>query len=368
MALAKYLEDIDESRMTNTAGYYESRISGLKKYFVPPKKMPGEVRVLRSGRPMEDVEVCVHKDFLKFQLEYRGGIADPNVEIDSGGVSKRIIPNENREFELTLEKEGLHKLRVSSGGYVKLYSIHLIEPLVVEALPGFLELIRNLTDNPPTWDAKTFGDFHVQLKSVLEKENVPQLFINGIVEYHLGLYLEEQRKEEFRERFQAAYGNLRWFIPYSDISRLICAYYLYCANQFESALDLCGEGDSRLKSILSLLVGESSGDDISTPERGVIKAFPLLISKEDLLSFQIVEALEDGRHAHAAELFGALSTQVVSKFHKERAERLKFLKACISLAEGNTEKAKRSFEGLKHSAWPSIEKGARLKLDRLNDD
>jgi hypothetical protein len=193
---------------------------------------------------------------------------------------------------------------------------------------------------------------------------VPQIFIDGIVEYHLGLFHEQQRRPAFRERFQTAYGNLRWFIPYSDIARLICAHYLYCANEFAAALTLCERGAGRLRRTLDFFLGNTRATSAETSRSpaGGQQGLSLLMALPDLLTFQAVDALQEGQPEKAVELCSAVHREITSAFDKERAARLAYVEACARAAQAGTEAAQKMFENLSHSPWPSIAEAARKHL------
>ena len=241
----------------------------------------------------------------------------------------------------------------------------MVEPFQVEKQPAFAQLIRSMSDNPPRWTGETFAKFRDELEATLKAHGVPQIFIDGIVEYHLGLFYEEQQNAAFRERLQAAYGALRWFIPYSDIARLICTQYLYCANEFSAALKLCRSGGSRLRRRLEFFLGQEE----AKPQAGAAahsageKALPLLIALPDLLTFQAVNAIGDGHPDKALEFCTAIHRDIVPTFDKERAARLAYLEACAREALGEADTAQKLFESLIHSPWQPIANAATLHLN-----
>ena len=158
---------------------------------------------------------------------------------------------------------------------------------------------------------------------------MPELFTRGVIDYHFGLFHEEQRLPAFRERFQTAYGCLRWFIPYSDIARLICAYYLYIANEFEAASNLCLNHGGRLRRATAFFSGKTKvrpvGDQSSKPSR---EGLPLLMALTDVLTFQAIEALDNNRVENAEELAEVIRRDT-DKSDKERQARNCFLRAFI---------------------------------------
>lgn len=169
---------------------------------------------------------------------------------------------------------------------------------------------------------------------------MPTLFSQGVIEYHLALFHEEQRLPSFRERFQSAYGNLRWLIPYSDVARIICTYYLYCSNEFEAAAILWKGRRGRLRRAIRFFLDVDCGKPAIT---GSISnsGLALLVSLPDLMLFQAIEALEDGRPKTAAELIAVARRHTRADFDRERAARAAYIEAQIKRAVGD-EKAARS--------------------------
>lgn len=363
MALAKYFEDIEDRWLEETAGRYEFRVSELLDLFPPRAAHAGEVYLTRSGRRMEDIEVCEVGQTLDLAVVSTPGTAEPLVEIEEDSGRRELKMSSSGGIKVPFKKTGTRRLQVSSGGYIKPYSIQVVEPFQIEQLPDFAKLIKSLADNPPQWTEKTFEQFRVSLEAILGKAGVPELFVHGLIEYHLGLFQEEQRIPAFRERFQAAYGFLRWFIPYSDIARLICAYYLYCANEFEAAAKLCSGWESRLGKAVVFYSKESTAGTSTGKTHNRTKAgLPLLLAMTDALTFQAIEALNDDRVNDAAELAAVIRRHTVPAIDRERAERLRFLEARATEQSGDPVAAQPLFEALQESPWQSIASAASNHL------
>ena len=363
MALAKYLEDIEERWYEETAVRYESYLSELFELLPARPVESGEVFLTRGNRRMEDIEVCEAGQMLDLVVVSTSNAAAPVVEIEkeSGWQVLRITPT--GAFNLTLKKKGACRLQVSSGGYIKFYSIQIVEPFQIEKLPDCAELIKSLANNPPQWSSTTFQEFCGKLKDILEEASVPELFIRGIIDYHLGLFHEEQRLPAFRERFQTAYGCLRWFIPYSDIARLICAYYLYIANEFEAATNLCSNHGGRLRRATTFFAGKTVVSSVVSQTSKLSEGgLPLLMALTDVLTFQAIEALDVNKLENAEELIEVIRRGTVQSFDKERHERICFLKAFICKKKGDLLESRRSFEGLLHSPWEVIAASAQKHL------
>jgi hypothetical protein len=363
MALAKYFEDIEDRWLEDTAGRYESRVSELLDLFPPRAAHAGEVYLARSGRRMEDIEVCEVGQTLDLDVVSTPGTAEPLVEVEEDSGRRELRISSSGGIKVPFKKRGTHRLQVSSGGYIKPYSIQVVEPFQVEQMPDFAKLIQSLADNPPQWTEKTFDQFRVQLEAILGKAGVPELFVHGIIEYHLGLFHEELRLPAFRERFHAAYGCLRWFIPYSDIARLICAYYLYCANEFEAAAKLCSGWGSRLgKAIVFYSKESTTGTSTGKTKQRTKAGLPLLLAMADVLTFQAIEAIDDDRVNDATELAAVIRRQTIPAFDRERIERLRFLEACAREQSGDRVAAKPLFETLQESPWQAIASAASNRL------
>jgi hypothetical protein len=367
MALGSFYEDIKDRWLEETSALHEARVRELIAQFPVPPPPAGEVFLTRRGRRMEDIEVCEVRQDMELAVVSTPHAAAPMIELEEGVSRRTIRPRASGGFQLTFRTAGLKQLRVSSAGFINAYSVHAVEPFRVEAQADFSQLIRTLTHNPPQWTEGTFALFRRDLEKVLDAHRVPQIFTDGIVEYHLGLLHEEQRRPAFRERFHAAYGNLRWFIPYSDIARLICTHYLYCANEFAAALKFCGVGTSRLQRTLCFFLGQDA-----PPARTVTAAradgqggLPLLVALPDLLTYQAVDALQTGRADEAVELCSATRREIIPAFDRERADRLAYLEACCRKAAEGAEAAHALFENLSHSPWQLIAAAATRQLDHL---
>lgn len=367
MALAKYFEDIEERWLEDTAGRYEPRVTEILDLFPSRAAHAGEVYLTRGGRRMEDIEVCEVGQTLELAVVSTPGTAAPVVEIEEEPRRRELKMTPTGAVMVSFKKAGTSRVQVSSGGYIKPYSIQVVEPFQIEQMPDFAKLIQSLAENPPQWTEKTFEQFRIQLEGILGKERVPELFVTGIIEYHLGLFQEEQRLPAFRERFQVAYGSLRWFIPYSDIARLICGYYLYCANEFSAAAKLCPRGGGRLGKAVSFYAGESVVNSATGQTGRRTKAgLPLLLAMADVLTFQAIEALGDDRGDDAVELAAVIRRNTVPGFDRERAERLCFLEACARDQIGDVSGARPLFERLLHSPWQAIVSAAAYHLKNSN--
>lgn len=365
MALAKYLEDIEDRWHEETAGRYESYVTELFDLFPVKLVQAGDVYLLRGRRRMEDIEVCEVGQTLDLVVVSALETAAPVVEIEDEHGRHKLKITLTGTVKVPFKNAGTRRLQVSSGGYIKPYSIQVVEPFQIEQLPDFAKLIHSLSKNPPQWTETTFQQFRSQLEAILGKAGVPGLFVSGIIEYHLGLFQEEQHLPSFRQRFEAAYGCLRWFIPYSDIARLICVYYLYCANEFKAATNLCPGRGGRLGRAASFFNGEALVGPANYQTGESSKGgLPLLLAWTDVLTFQAFEALVDNRAADATELAAVIRQGTDLAFSLERAERLLFLEACASEQSGDVSLSRRSFEGLVDSPSAAIASSAKKHLNR----
>lgn len=363
MALAKYLEDITERWLENTKARYEDRLKELFERFPASVSSAGEVYLTRHGRRMEDIEVCEVGQTLHLAMVIKEGAAASKCEIEVDGRWQEVSVMSGQTMTLSLPVAAQRQLRVISAGYLKEYTLHVIQAMRVESQPDFARFIRELSDNPPNWSDITFADFRRQLQAILVANNAPQMFIDGVIEYHMALFHEDLRLANFRDRLQSAYGNLRWFIPYSDIARLICIHYLYCANEFEAALNLCGSGSTRMRQALALLLSRplEEARSIEISKQGL----PLLVSLSDSLLFEAAQAIREGRHESALVLCAAVHRQLQPAFDRERAERLACLEAIARAGDGDAESARSRWEVLLNSPWRAIAETAKQQLSLL---
>jgi hypothetical protein len=363
MGYSKYSEDIEDRLLEDTAGRYESRVSELLDIFPPRVTHAGDVYLTRNGRRMEDFEVCEMGYTLDLAVISTLGTDEPLIEFGQDSERRELRISSSGRIKVLFTKTGTHCLQVSSGGYVKPYSIQVVDPFEIEQLPDFAKLLQSLADNPTQWTEKTFEQFRIQLEDILGKAAVPELFVRGIIEYYLGLFQEEQRLPAFRERFQTAYGCLRWFIPYSDIAKLICAYYLYCSNEFEAASKLCSELGSRLANAILFYSQKSTAWTPTVKTKKRTKAgLPLLLAMADVLTFEAIEAIDDDRVNDATELAAVIRRQTIPAFDRERAERLRMLEACTIEQSGDIKTARLLFETLQESPWQAIASAASSHL------
>lgn len=365
MALAKYREDIEERWYEDNAGRYEARLAELFSLLPPRFDPAGEVYLVRSGRRMEDIEVCEVSQSISLGIFRSTGAAAPEVVIEE--QTKRFTPRPRQDgtFDIQFLTAGQKRIHVSSGGYIKSYTIYAVEPFRVEQQPDVIELLHSLTEFPPNWTDESFDKFRERLEEALRKLNTPPIFINGVVEYFFGLFYEEQLRPNFRERFQTAYGHLRWFIPYSDIARIICTQYLFCANEFGAARKICNPASARLLKTLCFFLDQSlttesgAGSSSGKSRPGV----PVLVALPDLLTLQAVEAVFDSRPEDAMALCAAIRKQLSPAFSRERAARLNFLEARMKEVSGEKATAKGLFENLVHSPWAEIRRAAASHLN-----
>lgn len=363
MALAKYREDITERWLENTQARYEDRLKELFERFPAPVSHAGEVYLTRQGRRMEDVEVCELGQELCLGVVVSDGTAYPALEVEVGGRWQNVDFRGSETISFAMPNRGQQQFRLTSAGYLKEYTLHVIEALRIEEQNDFATFIRQLSDNPPRWTEASFAAFRSQLQSILDQHRAPSLFVSGVVEYHMGLFHEDQRHPAFRERFQSAYGHLRWFIPYSDIARLICTHFLYCANEFAAALEVCGSSAGRFNRSLNFMLGRprTAIHDAGRP------GLPLLVSLADSLLFQAVEAVQEERFDDALSLCVATGRQLVPTFDRERSERLNYVEACARAGCGEVEGARNRLDLLTESPWPSIAQAAKRKLSQLSN-
>lgn len=366
MALAKYFEDIQERWLEETAGRYESRLAEIFEAFPARPAQAGLVYLTRGGRRMEDIEVCEMGHTLELDVVSTPGTSEPVVEIDEDSGRRELMRTTAGTVRVPLLKSGTRRLQISSGGYVKPYAIHVVEPLRLGQLPDFAKLIHSLSDNPPQWTEESFEEFRSKLASILATAAVPELFSLGLNEFHIALFHEERRLPGFRDRLQTAYGCLRWFIPYSDIARMVCTYFLFCANEFEAAYRLSSGGRSRLERAAEYLLDHkpSEAAKAATTRTGLSR-LPLLMALPDVLSFQAIEAVDAGRLDDAAELLAVTRRHTLPTFDRERAERLALLEARMAEIQGDLAEARGKFEILLHSPWHAIVASAARHLARL---
>jgi hypothetical protein len=365
MALAKHHEEIEERWIANTNERYEAILSDLFGRLPPMVLRAGEIYLVRGGRRMEDVEVCEVGETLDLGVESTSGSAPPEIELRDESGSRPLKQRTNGHISVQFKETGCRLIQVSSGGYIKLYTIHAVEPFRVEELPDFAKLIQSLSDNPPEWTEATFAEFRARLEKILAKKGVPAIFADGLIEYHLALFHEEQRLPSFRERFESAYGNLRWFIPYSDVARIICAYYLYCANEFEAAAVLWKGRRGRLRQAVRFFLdgnGTKPASAVSSSKSGLA----LLVALPDLMLFQAIELLEDRRPKKAAELVAVARRHTRADFDRERAARAAYIEAHVKRATGDEKTARSIFESLLHCPWQPIAAAAAKHLESDN--
>ena len=365
MALAKHSEEVEERWIANTSDRYEAMLADVFERLPPIRLSAGVVYLLRGVRRMEDVEVCEVGEAFDFVVECQSGSAPPEVELLGDTGNGRLEQDANGRITVHFKEAGCRRIQVSSGGYLKLYTIHAVEPFRVQELPDFAGLIRSLTDNPPDWTEVTFGEFRTRLEQILAKKGVPTIFADGVIEYHLALFHEERRLALFRKRFETAYGNLRWFIPYSDVARLICAYYLYCANEFKAAAVLCKGHRGRLRHAVKFFL---DGNDFKLASTGssANHSLALLVSLPDLMLFQAIEALEAGKAEGAAELIAVARRHTRADFDRERSARAAYIEARVKKATGDQKVARSILESLRHCPWREIADAAAKHLEHDN--
>jgi len=368
MALAKYFEDIEERWLDGTAGRYEARVAELFQAFPSRPPQSGLAYLTRSGRRMEDIEVCEVGQTLELAIVSAPDASEPLVEIDEDSGRRELVRTKAGTIRVSPLKLGACRLQITSGGYVKYYAIHVVEPLHLGQIPDFAKLIHSLADSPPLWKPESFEEFRLKVASILATAAVPELFTVGLNEFHIALFHEERRLPGFRDRLQTAYGCLRWFIPYSDIARMVCTYFLFCANEFEAAHRLSSGGKSRLERATEFLldIRKTEAEKGEKTKTGVSR-LPLLMALPDVVSFQAIEAIGAGRFDDAAELLAVTRRHIVPAFDKERAERIALLEAKLAEIQGDLVGARTKFEILLHSPWQAIVSAADRHVARMSN-
>jgi len=362
MSIAKYLEDISDR-------YFESVAPAAISYSNPKPEITskaGEVYLSNRGQRMEDIAVFELGQILNLIVVSTPGAADPTVEIQDNIGRNLLKINSPGIVSVPCERSGVFHLMACSGGYIKRYEIHVVEKNQFSQLPDFAQPIHNQSENSWQWSQESFELFQISVESILRNSNLPELFIRGIKEYHLGLFHEDKRVPDFRHRYQTAHGFLRLFIPFSDIARLICAYYHYCANEFEVASQLVQGNGSRMGKAISFFKGHAVTDCSSN--KTYIKqgsGLPLLLNMSDALTFQAVEAITDGRYEHASELAATIQRNTLPSHDRERVARLRLLDAYIKFQTDRTASIS-LFEELRHSPWQSIAMASETHLKKIN--
>jgi hypothetical protein len=202
MSIAKYLEDISDR-------YFESIGSATISCSNPKPEIsskPGEVYLSNFGQRMEDIAVFELGQILNLIVVSTPGAADPTVEIQDNIGRNLLKINSPGIVSVPCERSGVFHLMACSGGYIKRYEIHVVEKNQFSQLPDFAQPIHNQSENSWQWSQESFELFQISVESILRNSNLPELFIRGIKEYHLGLFHEDKRVPDFRHRYQTAHG------------------------------------------------------------------------------------------------------------------------------------------------------------------
>ena len=368
MANAKFREDISERLIENTSERYEALVADFFSQFPEKQFLSGEAYLTRSGRRMEDVEICEPGQELDLAIVLPVGAFEPEIELQDEAKQRMLKPQPDGRLKLSFKKSGSHRLQIACGGFFRIYTIHAVEPFVVDEMPAFAKLIQSLAENPPHWTEATFSEFRIRLEEALSKSNSPAMFTEGIIEYHLGLFHEQQGIASFRDRFQFAFGCLRWFAPYSDIANLICIYFLFCANEFEAAEKICKDRKGRLRNAISFYLRARSSESVAANSNASEQGgLPLLLAPPDVLAFQAIEALDDDRNEDALQLVSIAKTHIRPNFHKERYARLSLLEAYTKESLGDTKGSQTIFQILESSSWQPIASIAATHLKKSHN-
>ncbi len=145
MALAKHHEEIEERRVTNTSDRYDAMLADFLGQLPPILPHSGEVYLLRGGRRMEDIEVCEVGETLNLAVESKQGSAPVELELLNDSGRRALKPRANGQVSIPFQSDGCWRIQAASGGYIKHYTIHAVEPLRGEELPDFAKLIQSLT-------------------------------------------------------------------------------------------------------------------------------------------------------------------------------------------------------------------------------
>jgi hypothetical protein len=360
MALAKYLEDIEDRRQTDISPRYEKWLSAMFNTHPTPDEVSGDVHLERNGRRMEDVEICEVGEKLILKIQCPEGAGDPVVELQTAAGYAVQKQTTGGQVTISFDDSGARRLQVASGGYIKAYELNVVEPFSPDTLPDFAKLVHELAENPPQWNDESFRMFRVEVEGILQKAQVPQMFTDGIIEYHLSLFQEEREIPQYNDRLEAAYGALRWFAPYSDLAGLVCAFFMYRANEFAASRKICSSQFARLRGALDFFCAErpptrnGRGGKQEPAQR-----LPMLIPFADLLCLQSIQRLNEEKLEEAAELVQCARNSFRGSLDPERAARLDLIEARLRKLEGNYDRSQIICDSLKLSPWQSIRERAR---------
>jgi hypothetical protein len=240
-----------------------------------------------------------------------------------------------------------------------------MEPIRIEQSPDFAKLYRSLSDRPSSWTTENFDEFRRRIIEVLMPKHIPEQFAEGLIEYHLALFYESTSAASYRERFQAAYANLRWFVPFSSIARIVCAYFLYCANEFPAAARVLRSPLSTFGQAMSFLAGKAP--PARNAEGNRASSSPVLIASDDLLTFQAIDSLLNGRTDEASKFLNQIRENGPSLKSRELSARIDLVEAGIAIRQGSVAEARTKLESLLQSPWPCIAAAAANQLTQLSN-
>ena len=276
-----------------------------------------------------------------------------------------MAPDTKGNYTISSKTPATVKLRLRCGAYTKEHQIHFLETSSIANIPEVAELISALTENPPAWSTESFPPFRRKLDAILKKRRVPKQFGDGVIEYHLSLFYENQRSATFGKLLERANELLRCFAPFSDYAALICAFYLFRTNSFEYTAFV---NISRLPNFRRLLhfftAPFSDAFKLQTKEKQLAHSvkLDLLVPEPDHVMLQALLAANQGRLNDAANLVKDCWRLVEPDFDIQRERRLTFLGARLYRVTGDTKRAAACYERIRYSTQPHFREEAQQFL------
>jgi hypothetical protein len=236
MALAKFYEDNFERLLEDRDNLFPPYLLDAIPPLLPPEPRSGWMELRESGRLVDDREVFVANYPLNFSVRWQDDAEKPHGSLHPplAGAEKQVAPDAAGGFALKLSVTGLYELRLRCGLHEMRFRLESVTSPDFGSVRRIQQELAELCATTKSWTREQLDAMRQRLLPRGQPPEAPRDFCDGLMEYHLALLLEKERRPEAGGHFECAYTLLRPYTKYSPQAAFIASYFLYRINNFES--------------------------------------------------------------------------------------------------------------------------------------